>query len=118
MLLLLVLVKESNSRRGGDYSRRGSRAIVSHGGDGLDDKYVLVWLTADDKGEERIKNLDQELVILLQALRRNVKNLILALKFLSTASVTPSAAVRLFHKHQQQLRPPHHSTASSLQPLA
>ncbi len=44
-LLLLVLVKESNSGRGGDYSRRGARAVVGHGVDCLDDKYVLVWLT-------------------------------------------------------------------------
>ncbi len=68
MLLLMVMVKESNSRREGDYSGRQARAIINHVVDGLDNKFVLVWLMADNKEEETIKDLDHELVILLQAL--------------------------------------------------
>ncbi len=65
MLLLLVLVKESDSGRGGDCSKRRARAVVSHGVDGLDDEFVLVWLLAENEEEERIKNLHQAGTILM-----------------------------------------------------
>ncbi len=84
MLLLLVLVKESNSRRGGDCSGRGARAVVSHGVDGLDDEFVLVWLFAENEEEERIKNLHHKLVLFLWALLRNVKNRNANMRFLSS----------------------------------
>ncbi len=83
-LLLLVLVKESNSRRGGDCCRRGARGVVSHGVDGMDDEFVLVWLLAENEEEERLKNLHQELVLFLWALLRNVKNLNANMRFLSS----------------------------------
>ncbi len=67
-ILLLVLVKESNSGRW-DYCRwRGARAIISHGVNGLDDKFVLVWQSAEEEEDMRIKNLHQELVLFSWAL--------------------------------------------------
>ena len=76
-----MLVKKSNSGRGGGCNGRTARAVVCHDVNGSDDEFV--WLLAENEEDERIENLRREVVILLQALRRNVKNLNANKRFLT-----------------------------------
>ena len=67
--------------RSTDTAGRTARAVVCHDVNGSDDEFV--WLLAENEEDERIKNLRREVVILLQALRRNVKNLNANKRFLT-----------------------------------